>query len=241
MLDGNYFMHITSRQLELAVDRRERETVILLHGLARTSRSMGKLERELKKAGYQILNVGYPSRRHSIAHLADTVLADSVNRCQKKKGLAGPLHFVTHSMGGILVRQYLATHSVENLGKVVMLAPPNHGSEIVDRLGDRWWFRWFNGPAGCSLGTGPDSVPSRLGPADYLLGIIVGNLSLDPVFSRMIPGPGDGKVSVASARLQGMLDFKVVPHGHAFIMNWNEVIRMVVYFLQHGRFEPEDR
>jgi len=219
----------------------ERATVILLHGLARTYRSMGKLERELKKAGFQTINVDYPSRRHTISHLADTVLADAVDRYQKKKKSAGPLHFVTHSMGGILVRQYLATHSVENLGKVVMLAPPNHGSEIVDRLGSRWWFRWFNGPAGCSLGTGPDSVPNRLGPADYPLGIIAGNRSLDPVFSRMIPGPGDGKVSVAGARLQGMQDFKVVPHGHTFIMNRNEVIRQVIFFIQHGRFEPEER
>ncbi|MCF6188247.1 MAG: alpha/beta hydrolase [Desulfobulbaceae bacterium] len=218
----------------------ERETVLLLHGLARTRRSMGKLERGLKKAGFQTLNLGYPSRRRSIAHLADIVLADVVERCQKKKGSAGPLHLVTHSMGGILVRQYLATHSVENLGRVVMLAPPNHGSEIVDRLGGRWWFRWFNGPAGCSLGTGPDSVPNRLGPADYPLGIIAGNHSLDPVFSRMIPGPSDGKVSVASARLQGMQDFKVVPHGHTFIMNRNEVIHQVIFFIQHGRFEAED-
>ncbi len=213
-------------------------TVILLHGLARTRRSMGKLERALKKAGFRTLNVGYPSRRHTIAHLADTVVAEAVERCQGRT--TGPVHFVTHSMGGILVRQFLASHRLDNPGRVVMLAPPNHGSEIVDKLGSRWWFRWFNGPAGCSLGTGPDSVPNRLGPADYPLGIIAGNHSLDPVFSRMIPGPGDGKVSVASTRLQGMLDFKIVPHGHTCIMNRNEVIRQVLFFLQHGRFEPAE-
>jgi len=216
----------------------EQETVILLHGLARTSRSMARMERALKKAGYETMNVGYPSRKYSVEQLVERVVVDAVSRCRNRS--AGPLHFVTHSMGGILVRQYLATHRMENLGKVVMLAPPNHGSEIVDELGDRWWFRWFNGPAGCSLGTGPDSVPNRLGPADYPLGIIAGNRSLDPVFSRMVARPNDGKVSVASARLPGMQDFRVVPCGHTFIMNRNQVIRQVLFFLQHGRFREEE-
>lgn len=216
----------------------EQETVILLHGLARTRRSMGTLEQALQKAGYSTMNVGYPSRKYSVEQLVERDVADAVDRCRRRS--TGPLHFVTHSMGGILVRRYLADHAIDTLGRVVMLAPPNHGSEIVDKLGDRWWFRWFNGPAGCSLGTGPDSVPNRLGPADYPLGIIAGNRSLDPIFSRMVARPNDGKVSVASARLAGMQDFKVVPHGHTFIMNRNQVIRQVVFFLQHGTFREEE-
>ncbi len=215
----------------------EKETVILLHGLARTRRSMRKLERALQQAGYTTMNVGYPSRRYSIAYLADTVVADAVSRCRSRTD--GAIHFVTHSMGGILVRQYLAQDSIDTPGRVVMLAPPNHGSEIVDTLGKTWWFRWFIGPAGCSLGTGPDSVPGQLGPADYPLGIIAGNRSLDPVFSRMVAQPGDGKVSVVSARLHGMADFLVVPHGHTFIMNRAEVIRQVIFFLGQGMFDPE--
>ena len=117
-----------------------------------------------------------------------------------------------------------------------MLAPPNHGSEIVDRLGKKWWFKVFNGPAGCSLGTKPGSVPNSLGPVEFPLGIISGDCSPDPVFSRMLPKPNDGKVSLASAHLDGMRDFKVVPYGHTFVMNQNEVIRLTVGFLQNGVF-----
>jgi hypothetical protein len=210
------------------------EIVILLHGLLRTTRSMWRMEQGLQKKGYLTLNIGYPSRRHSINYLSDRVLTEAVGRCQKTT--TGTIHFVTHSMGGILVRHYLAKNILNTLGRVVMLAPPNHGSEIVDRLGAKWWFRFINGPAGCSLGTGPDSVPCSLGPVHFPLGIIGGDCSPDPIFSRMLPPPNDGKVSLASARVDGMHDFKVVPYGHTFVMNRREVIEQTAFFLKHGKF-----
>jgi pimeloyl-ACP methyl ester carboxylesterase len=218
-----------------------KECVILLHGLARTSLSMRRMEKALQKAGYMTCNMGYPSRKYPIKYLAETYVARGIDGCRRKMSENGvkelqKIHFVTHSMGGILVRQYLARHGIEKLGRVVMLAPPNHGSEIVDRLGDIWWYRQFNGPGGCSLGTDADSIPNTLGPADFSVGIITGNRSLDPVFSRMVAPPNDGKVSVASAKLEDMQDFLVVPHGHTFVMNKKEVIRQTIFFLQHGRF-----
>lgn len=215
------------------------ECVILLHGLARTSRSMRRMERALQKAGYSTCNIGYPSRKYSIEYLATTYVARAIDNCRRKVGKNNikKIHFVTHSMGGILVRQYLTTHQMEHLGRVVMLAPPNHGSEIVDRLGNTWWFRLFNGPGGCSLGTAPDSAPNLLGPADFALGIITGNQSLDPLFSSMVPKPNDGKVSVASAKLTGMRDFLIVLHGHTFVMNTKEVIYQTIFFMNNGKFD----
>ncbi len=219
------------------------ECVILLHGLARTAHSMRRMERALQKAGYSTCNMGYPSRKYSIEYLADTYVARAVDDCRLKAGKKSrqKIHFVTHSMGGILLRQYLAGHGMDELGRVVMLAPPNHGSEIVDRLGNSWWFQLFNGPGGCSLGTAADSAPNRLGPADFPLGIITGNRSLDPLFSSMVPKPNDGKVAVASARLSGMDDLLVVSYGHTFVMNKSDIISQCIYFLRNGCFaKPGD-
>ncbi len=223
--------------------KKNRECVILLHGLARTSRSMRRMEKGLQEAGYLTCNMGYPSRKYPVEYLANTYVDRAVEDCRRKAGenIVQKIHFVTHSMGGILLRQYLAGHGMDDLGRVVMLAPPNHGSEIVDRLGNSWWFQLFNGPGGCSLGTAADSAPNRLGPADFPLGIITGSQSLDPVCSSMVPRPNDGKVAVASARLSGMDDLLVVPYGHTFVMNKPDIISQCIYFLRNGCFaKPGD-
>ena len=206
---------------------------MILHGLARTSRSMASLEKRLTQEGYTVINVDYPSTAHSIEHLADDVLEGILQTCCQN----ATLHFVTHSMGGIVVRYYLKSHQLPNLGRVVMLGPPNQGSELVDVLKENFVFELVNGPAGAQLGTGPESLPLQLGAVTFDLGVIAGNTSLNPVFSKMIPGPDDGKVSVERARVEGMRDFLVVPHNHTFIMNQREVMDQVVYFLRHGVFE----
>ena len=217
------------------------ECVILLHGLARTSRSMLSMERELGKAGYQTYNCSYPSREHPIELLSETFIPRAIEHCDKEYQ-PHKIHFVAHSMGGILIRCYLARAHPKNLGRVVMLAPPNAGSELVDHLSRYQLFKLINGPAGKQLGTENSSLPKSLGPVDYQCGIIAGNKSLNPLTSALIPGEDDGKVSTVNTMVSGMTDYVVVPHSHTFMMNQPLVIKQTINFLDFGAFQhQEDR
>lgn len=211
------------------------ECVVLLHGLARSASSMEPMAEFLAGEGFQTVNIDYPSTDYPIETLADMAVRTGVSQC----GSAQQIHFVTHSMGGILLRQYLSVSSLPRLGRTVMLGPPNAGSEVVDKLGELPGFEWLNGTAGQQLGTGPDSVPNRLGPANFDLGIIAGTRSINLILSSLIPGIDDGKVSVESARLQGMSDFLTVPATHPLMMRDDDVMRQTLHFLRQGRFDHE--
>jgi pimeloyl-ACP methyl ester carboxylesterase len=209
------------------------DCVVLLHGLARTSSSMAPLSQALTKAGYRVVNVDYPSREKPIEELAPLAIGSGLEGCRPDSRI----HFVTHSLGGILVRYYLANNDVAKLGRVVMIAPPNQGSEVVDNLGNIPGFTEFNGPAGAQLGTGINSVPLSLGPVDYEVGIIAGTESVNIILSQYLPNPDDGKVSVASTRVEGMQDFIKVPYSHPFIMRAPLVIKQTQAFLTRGKFD----
>jgi len=193
------------------------------------------MQRTLEAAGYEVENVDYPSRSGSIEELSESVVG-SVMAAARAHG-ARQVHFVAHSLGGLLVRQYAANHPDAPIGKVVMLGPPNGGSEVVDHLGGWSLFKLINGPAGQELTTRPGSLPNGLGPVRFRLGVIAGNRSINWINSLMIPGPDDGKVSVESTRVAGMADHLVVATTHPFIMRHPEVMAQTVAFLRDGKFD----
>lgn len=226
-----------SRESEKA--RSSTEWVILLHGMGRLRHSLRRLERHLKGLGYATLNLGYPSTSASIETIAETHLAGAVEHCRAHG--AAKIHFVGHSLGGMIVRQYLQNHAVPEDSRLVMLAPPNQGSEIVDLLGSFFLYRWFTGSAGRRLGTGPEDIVHRLKPLAIEVGVIAGNRSINPLFSALLSGANDGTVTVQSTRLPEMRDFIVVPATHTFLMRSPLVLRQVGHFLKHGRFDHADK
>lgn len=214
------------------------DCVIMLHGLARSSSSFFIMQTALEGIGYDVINIDYPSTKERIEELSTTIIPTSIESCKTDEDI----HFVTHSMGGILVRYYLKNAEIRPkiLGKIVMMGPPNKGSPIVDKLADVPGFELWNGEAGGQLGTDAQSIPNLLGAVDYPLGVIAGNQTVSPVFSALIDGPDDGKVSVESTKVAGMHDHIILPVTHTFMMNNPAVFKQVAHFLREGKFKhPE--
>jgi pimeloyl-ACP methyl ester carboxylesterase len=208
--------------------------VVLLHGIASRSLMLRRMEKALQRAGFATLNLDYASRRKPLEQLAEDIhpaiaAFDAAHD--------GRLHFVTHSMGGLLARVYIAEHRPEQLGRVVMLGTPNGGSEIADRLKDLALYRAFFGPAGLQLMTTKDATLAALPALDYEVGIIAGNRFLDPVSGLLLlPRPNDGRVSVASCKLVDMADHTMVKASHTGLLLHPASIRQTIAFLRDGRF-----
>lgn len=212
-----------------------KQLVILLHGMGRTRFSMCSLEKYFKSQGYQVLNESYDSRTKPIEVIAEehiSKLLQSVNMDDLEA-----VHFVTHSLGGIMLRYYLSHHAIEKLGRIVMIAPPNQGSEVAELYRDKLWYKLATGKPGQQLYIHNNPLLEQLKPVPVDVGIMIGTRSSDPWFNHAFAGPHDGKVSVESAHLPEMKDFITVNHGHTFIMNNKKVQQQIEHFLQHGVFE----
>lgn len=212
-----------------------RECVILLHGLLRSAASMTLVEHHLIRKGYAVINIDYASTRSSIPAVAQHELATAVAHAR----LQGyeRIHFVSHSLGALVIRTYLQDHHLPETSRIVMLAPPNQGSELADWAFNRFpRLSRFAGPAARELGTRDHPYTASLNPIGGEIGIIIGNDSWNPVFSKILPGRDDGAVTVERSKLEEMKDFMVAPCNHTTIILNRKVIRQVSHFLQEGYF-----
>jgi pimeloyl-ACP methyl ester carboxylesterase len=208
--------------------------VVLLHGISRTFRSFQKMQAAVEAAGFATLNVGYASRHHALETLAEEI-HPAIARFAADT--AGQIHFVGHSMGGLLARVYIARYRPQRLRRVVMLGTPNGGSEIADRLKNVALYRAWFGPAGEQLVTQRDAATNALfPPVDYPVGIIAGNRSIDPTSSLFLPKPHDGRVSVENTKLDGMADHIVIGTSHPWLPENSVAIAQTIAFLRDGKF-----
>jgi pimeloyl-ACP methyl ester carboxylesterase len=215
------------------------DCVVLLHGLNRSWRMMRPMAKALQEAGFTTANVDYPSQAGPIEEIAPLAVGTGLAACRALG--AQRIHFVTHSIGGILLRYENERAPIADLGRVVMLGPPNQGSEIVDITKDWPGVAMFGGAAGLQLGTDETSIPSRLGPVDFELGVIAGTGTINFWMSAMLPDEDDGKVTVAATQVDGMDDFLVVTNSHHYITHSDIVFRNTASFLKTGRFIDADK
>ena len=209
------------------------DCVVLLHGFLRVSNSMSELEEKLIREGFSVANINYQSRKHQIDFLSYEAVSRGINMCIEKNPVR--IHFITHSLGGILVRHFFGEHTLLNLGRVVMLGPPNQGSELVDRLKFIPGFSLL-GPAGKALGTGADSIPKKLGPVSFELGVIAGTRNMTPLGFFLLDRPNDSVVTVESTKVNGMNEHISLPVTHTLMMRNDDVIDHSINFLRTGQF-----
>lgn len=230
---------VTEPRAELVTSASHEECVVLLHGLNRSWRAMRPMAEALQAAGFATANIDYPSQSGTVEEIAPLAVGLGLRECRSTG--ATRIHFVTHSLGGILLRYENVHAPIPDLGRVVMLGPPNQGSELIDKTRDWPGFEWLTGEAGAELGTGADDLPSKLGPVKFELGVIAGTGTINVLASAMLPDPDDGKVSVASTQVEGMDDFLIVGNSHRYITRADVVIRNTIAFLRTGSFLAEDQ
>jgi len=215
-----------------------KECVILLHGWGRSDKSMLIISLALQHAGYEVVNVDYPSNEKTISELSEQAVSSGIEQCEALG--ATKIHFVAYSLGGILVRHYFKDRTLDKLGRVVMLGTPNKGSEVIDHYRKLYLFRQLAGPAGLALGTSSSDIPNTLGAVKFELGVIAGSKSINPFLSLLLPGDDDGKVSVASTKVDGMSDFIKLPTTHPTMLMSPSVIKQIVRFLKTGSFTVKE-
>ncbi|HRE31942.1 MAG TPA: alpha/beta fold hydrolase [Candidatus Berkiella sp.] len=209
------------------------ELVVLLHGIGRTSRSMRRIEKSLQQQ-YQTLNIDYPSRQYTTLSSAEHIYQQLLT-VSNIDNLT--IHFVTHSMGGLMVRLLLNKYPLEKVQRIIMLGPPNQGSEVADFIYPYKFFQNFYGPALEELTTiYAKSHPFPALPAYCELGIIAGNLNIDPICYFILPPGNDGKVTLENTKMDKMTDHLILRTSHSFMMYNAQVIQQISYFLGNGCF-----
>lgn len=210
--------------------------VLILHGITMNGFFMSGIAGHLKRKGREVINVTYPSRAKGFEALCDEFVKPAIDSSK-----TGKVDAVVHSMGGLLLRLYAEKYGTAKIGRVVMIATPNHGSEVADYLRPLGPYKWYHGEAGQNLGTTKDDMPGRLKDSiDFDCGVIAGNnrwFHAPTTLLAKIPLPNDGIVSVASTKINGMKDHVEVWGDHTLMCWMPSVWRLASTYLEKGSFK----
>lgn len=211
------------------------KAVILVHGMGRSSKSWPALRKRFEDAGYLVVGFDYPSTRCSISESAE-YLAKTITSLEGVEEIS----FVTHSMGGLVTRAYLANGRDDRIRRMVMLGVPNRGAEMADKVASLPLYQWICGPGGCELVTDPNGLIAALPTPDFEFAIVSGGRGTIDGYNPLIPGDDDGTVTVSSTRLPGASDFLLVEGAmHSFLMFNEQIIDATVRFVETGRLRAE--
>ena len=219
---------------ELKLPEMQGDAVILVHGIARSARSFQKMQLHLQQAGFTAFAIDYPSTRVDIP-----TAAGFLNSVVESMQGVRRIHFVAHSMGGLVVRAYLAKHQDSRLDRLVMIATPNQRAHLADMFRSNVVYKMAFGPAGHQLVGDPDGFLARLPAPSLPYAVIAGGRGTPEGFNPLIPGDDDGTVSVLSTRLAGAVDFTILPYKHAYLCEAPETFDYTVRFLKEGRLRRD--
>ncbi len=231
LLTGCY----TQKETITTISEENKELVYVFHGLGRTELSMWLLSSRLEDAGFSVKTIGY----QSLIASPDEILKDVSPQIIRSDYAKHPsVHFVGHSLGGLIIRAYLDSNRVDNMGRVVLIGTPNKGTAFIDEFSDTWWLKIL-GTTVISLGEDTTSFPNSIGDPYYPVGIIAG---ISEIINNdlIIPGIDDGIVTLESAKLKGMTDMIIFDSSHTMLKNHQEVADYTVKFLKTGRFFDKD-
>ncbi len=205
------------------------KAVIVVHGIVRSSKSFGKMQQRLGEDGYLVVGFDYPSTRVTITDSAEYLhkVIDSLDGIDQ-------IDFVVHSLGGLIVRAYLAKHKDPRIRRMVMLGVPNRGAGMADFLKDYGIYKLVFGPAGQQLIQGGDGLIAGLPAPEFEFAVIAGARGTPDGWNPLIAGDDDGTVELENTRLPGAADFMTVPALHSFLMFNDDVIAATRRFLKEG-------
>ena len=209
------------------------KTIVLIHGIHGERSDLSLLNEKLQQKGFKTYNFHYPSTKYPIEKLSSNYLKPFLAKLNSQNQ---SISFLTHSMGGILLRHYLYKNKDIDIEKIIMLAPPNKGSDLVDIFGNNFIFKKRYGPAGQQIGTDLEQNLHLSNLEEYKVGIIAGDKTDHPYFSIFIPGKDDGKVALTNTFIDSDFDFLIVPCGHETILKSKIVLRAVDNYLKKGEF-----
>lgn len=206
----------------------QKETIVLVHGLYMNGMDMSLLRKRLEHAGFNTLRFSYHS-------LKNTPLENALALQSFTEKIQCPaLHFVCHSLGGLVIRHLFHNYPEQRPGRVVTLGTPHTSSSAAIRLYGLSPSRWVLGKS-IKAGLLGDVPPWR---NTHELGVIAGTLRLGlGMFVPGIPRPNDGTVAVSETMLDGMTDHFTLPVSHFGMLLSGAVARQTIHFLRHGHFQ----
>lgn len=244
--------------------RKNQDFLVLLHGIYGKSSDMESIAQNFKD-NYRIINIQYPTTKETAEEISDLYIepnienikeqifsenfhkkignqyyeiAENSNKINKNFNQNIKINFVAHSMGTGILRYYLKENPLENLGKVVFISPPSHGSHLadvpfVDKLPS------MLGKVVPQFSTKKDSFVNQLGEPDYDYMILIGNKTNNPLYSMIIRGKDDGMVPLKTAKMKSD-NFKIIENTtHTSILKDKRTMKEISKFFKSSDLNKE--